>query len=143
MPEIDLLDLYPKTSRNVDERAEASVEDRILSRRFGKEYFDGTRLQGCGGYVYDGRWKPIVQRFQEFYGLSNQSRVLDVGCAKGFMLHDFKELMPNMTVTGLDISDYVISTSMESVRPYICLGDCKELPFPDNSFDLVVYAAKQ
>lgn len=141
MPEVDLMDLYPKTERNVDDRAEASVEDRILSRRFGKEYFDGTRLQGCGGYIYDGRWIPIVKRFKEYYGLTNQSSVLDVGCAKGFMLHDLQELLPGMTVAGLDISDYVISSSMESVRPFICLGDCKELPFPNNSFDLVVSIA--
>jgi len=141
MPEIDLMDLYPKTQRNVNERAKASSEDRILSRKFGKEYFDGTRLQGCGGYSYDGRWQPIVKRFQDYYGLTNESSVLDVGCAKGFMLHDFREALPGMKVAGLDISDYVITNSMESVRPFICLGNCKELPFPDNSFDLVISIA--
>lgn len=141
MAEIDLMDLYPRTQRNVEARAQASVEDRILARRFGKEYFDGTRVQGCGGYYYDGRWKPVVRRFQEYYGLTRESSVLDVGCAKGFMLHDFLGLVPGIQVAGLDISDYVLSNAMESVKPYLVLGNAKELPFPDKSFDLVISIA--
>lgn len=138
MPEIDLMDSYPKTARPIDERSEASQEDRILSKRFGKEYFDGTRQQGCGGYSYDGRWKPVVARFIEHYGLTSSSKILDVGCAKGFMLHDFQEALPGVTVAGLDISNYVLTNSMESVRPFLSLGNCRELPFPDDSFDLVI-----
>src|SRR6185437_16094661 len=88
MPEIDLLDRYPKSKRPVSERSMASPEDRALSIKFGKEYFDGTRQQGYGGYVYNGWFKPVVQRFIEHYGLSNKSAILDVGCAKGFMMHD-------------------------------------------------------
>lgn len=141
MVEIDLLDTYPKIHRPIDHRAEASAEDRILARRFGREYFDGTRQQGYGGYRYDGRWKPVVRRFRDYYGLDGNSSILDVGCAKGFMLHDFLEEIPGVTVAGLDISEYVLANAMETVRPFLCLGSADALPFPDKSFDLVISIA--
>jgi SAM-dependent methyltransferase len=141
MAEIDLMDSYPKITRPIDERARASVEDRILAKRFGKEYFDGTRQQGCGGYYYDGRWRPIAERFRDYYGLTGKCSVLDVGCAKGFLLHDLLEAVPGIQVAGVDISDYVLSHAIESIKPFLCLADAKELPFPDKSFDLVVSIA--
>lgn len=138
MAEVNLTDALPKVQRPIDDRAATSAEDRILSKKLQIEYFDGTRQQGYGGYYYDGRWKPVVRRFQEYYGLSDDCSILDIGCAKGFLLHDFLEEMPGVTVTGLDISDYALSEATELVKPYICLGNAMDLPFPDNSFDLVV-----
>lgn len=138
MAEIDLVDILPKVQRPIEERSMTSVDDRILVRRLGKEYFDGTRQQGYGGYHYDGRWKPVVHRFKDYYDLSNDSHILDIGCAKGFLLHDFLEEMPGVTVAGLDISDYALSCATDLVKPFICLGNAKELPFPDDFFDLVI-----
>lgn len=141
MPEIDLLDRYPKSKRPIEERSQASEEDRILARKFGKEYFDGTRQQGYGGYVYNGWFKPVVQRFIEYYELKPDAAILDVGCAKGFMLHDFKEALPRCAVAGIDISAYAVGEGMASVKPYLRLGSCDALPYPDRSFDLVVSIA--
>ncbi len=53
------------------------------------------------------------------------------------MLHDFKELMPRATVAGIDVSEYAIEHAMETVKPFLRVGDAKELPFPGKSFDLV------
>ncbi len=64
--------------------------------------------------------------------------MLDVGCAKGFMLHDFKELMPNLTIAGIDISEYAIQHAIETVKHFLRIGNTKELPYEDNSFDLVI-----
>ena len=139
--EIDLMDRYPKVQRPLEERSQATEADRRLSRTFGKEYFDGTRQQGYGGYRYDGRWKPVVQRFIEHYGLTNESSILDIGCAKGFMLHDFKEALPGARVAGIDISDYALGEAMASVKPFLTKGSAKKLPFPDKSFDLVISIA--
>ena len=139
--EIDLMDRYPTTQRPIDHRSEASEEDRILARRFGKEYFDGTRQQGYGGYVYDGRWKPVVERFIEHYQLTNKSSILDIGCAKGFMLHDFMEALPGVQVAGVDISDYALGEAMEKVKPFLRKASAEKLPFPDKSFDLVISIA--
>ena len=112
--------------------------DRELACRFGREYFDGPRTQGYGGYVYDGRWKPVARRMAEHYQLDESARILDVGCAKGFLLHDFMELLPKATLAGLDISEYAVLNAMERVRPLLRVGNAKELPWPDHSFDLVL-----
>ena len=140
MAEINLLDLYPQSNRPLEERASTiTQEQRNIAREFGKEFFDGERLYGYGGYNYHPRfWQATVKRFRDHYGLADNASVLDVGCAKGFMLHDFKELMPGLTVAGLDISEYAIDNTIESMKPYLQVGNCKELPYDDNSFDLVI-----
>lgn len=138
--EINLLDLYPRSKRPIEERGRSVTENhRWIARQFGKEYFDGDRLYGYGGYSYHPKfWKATVKRFQEYYQLSEKSSVLDVGCAKGFMLHDFKELIPNMTIAGIDISEYALKNSIDTVKPFLQLGNARDLPFKDNSFDLVI-----
>jgi len=140
MAEIDLLENYPKTKRNLDERAAAKTEeDRAIGRKFGQEYFDGDRKYGYGGFNYQPRWwQPVVPDFQKHYGLTADSKVLDVGCGKGFMLHDMRELIPGITVAGLDISQYAVDNSMEDVKPFLQVGNAKELPYEDHSFDLVI-----
>ena len=91
--EVDLLVNYPRAKRNVDERgATKTEEDRAIARKFGKEFFDGDRKHGYGGYSYNARfWSPVMPTFQEHFGLTAESSVLDVGCAKGFMMHDMAE----------------------------------------------------
>lgn len=139
MGEVNLLDLYPRSKRPIDERAKNVTEaDRKIAKQFGREYFDGSRLHGYGGYYYDGRWKPIVKRFRDYYHLSPKASILDIGCGKGFMLFDFLELIPELKVTGIDISEYAIENAMEAVKPFLKIGNAKELPYPDNSFDLVI-----
>lgn len=144
MAQIDLMARYPKSKRReiIDERLKVSEADRKTARQFGWEYFDGPRSLGLGGYRYDPKYfKPVVEDMIKHYGLTNSSSVLDVGCAKGFMLHDFKEALPGLTVAGIDISDYCLKNAMESVKAYCQKASCDNLPFADKSFDLVVAIA--
>lgn len=138
--EIDLLVNYPKTKRNVEERGtQKTEEDRSIARKFGKEFFDGDRRHGYGGFRYNSRfWQPVVPTFQAHYQLSSKSSLLDVGCAKGFMLHDFAELIPGMTVKGVDVSSYAIETAMEDMKSHVSVANATSLPFDDKSFDLVI-----
>ncbi len=138
--EINLLDLYPRSKRPIEERGKLVTEEhRKVARQFAKDYFDGERLYGYGGYSYHPRfWQATVKRFRDYYGLAETAAVLDVGCGKGFMLHDFKELMPRLTVAGLDISSYAIENAIETVRPFLKVGNARELPYGDRSFDLVI-----
>ena len=138
--EIDLLVNYPRAKRDVQKRgAEKTEEDRAIARQFGRDFFDGERRHGYGGFCYQPRfWQPVVPTFQQFYGLTAESSLLDVGCAKGFMLHDFAELIPGITVKGIDISYYAIENALNDIKPHIRTGDAKKLYFEDNSFDLVI-----
>ena len=138
--EIDLLINYPRTKRDVKQRgAEKTDDDRAIARQFGKDFFDGERRHGYGGFSYNSRfWQPVIPTFQQFYSLTAGHKVLDVGCAKGFMLHDFMTLIPELLIKGVDVSEYAIENSMESVKPHLQVADARDLPFEDNSFDLVI-----
>tara|TARA_B110000977_G_scaffold200519_1_gene291365 strand:- start:10956 stop:11615 length:660 start_codon:yes stop_codon:yes gene_type:complete len=138
--EIDLLENYPRTKRNVEERGATKTEAvRRVARQFGKEFFDGNRQYGYGGFKYFSRfWQPVIPTFQKHFGLTGRSSLLDVGCAKGFMLHDLVELIPDITVRGVDVSDYAIAHAMDDIKSKVQVADARELPFADNSFDVVI-----
>jgi 2-polyprenyl-3-methyl-5-hydroxy-6-metoxy-1,4-benzoquinol methylase len=138
--EINLLANYPKTKRNLDERLAAKNEsDRKIARNFGKEFFDGNRNQGYGGFYYSPRfWEPVIPTFQKYWNLDSSSSLLDVGCAKGFMIHDLMKGIPGVKVQGIDISEYAISNAMDNVKPLVQVANAVNLPFPEDSFDVVI-----
>jgi SAM-dependent methyltransferase len=109
-----------------------------LAKKFEFDYWDGDRRINYGGYKYiEGRWTPIAEKMIEFYGLDNSSRILDVGCGKGFLLYEFKKLLPRAIISGLDRSIYAIENSKEEVRENLTLGRASKLPYDDKSFDFV------
>ena len=140
MKEINLLKNYPVTKRNLDEAlVERTDEVREVARRFDKDFFDGERKYGYGGYNYNPRfWTQVVKDFKDYYDLQDGSKILDVGCGKGFMVYDFLKLNPNLDIMGIDISDYAIKNCKEEVRKNLKVASCEELPFEDNTFDLVI-----
>ena len=115
-----------------------TITHRIVAAYRDREYYDGDRNFGYGGFAYDGRWVPIARNMYQEYGLVKDSAVLQVGCEKGFLLHDFRQLDPNLKVSGTDISDYVVAHSMDSVKPFIRKAPFIALPFADKEFDLVI-----
>jgi SAM-dependent methyltransferase len=138
--EIDLMVNYPKPNRDVSGRAESkSDDDRELARRFGKEFFDGDRSHGYGGFSYNSRfWEPVVPTFKDHWDIQSGNSLLDVGCAKGFMMYDFHRLIPGLNVEGIDISDYAIENGMEEMKPYLKVASADDLPYEDNSFDYTI-----
>lgn len=138
--EIDLLVNYPRTKRNVEDRGQSKTdEDRRIAREFGREFFDGDRRHGYGGFNYFPRfWQPVIPTLQQYFSLTARSSVLDVGCAKGFMLHDLAQLIPGITVKGVDVSGYAIENAIEDMKPHVQVADARKLPFPDKSFDVVI-----
>lgn len=138
--EINLMENYPRSKRNVTERGQTKTpEDRVIARQYGKEFFDGSRDQGYGGFHYNPKyWEPVIPDFQKRYDLNGKSSVLDIGCAKGFMLYDMARLIPGITIKGIDVSDYAIENTIESVKPHCQVACATQLPFPDKSFDCVI-----
>ena len=140
MAEINLLEFYPKSNRPIDERGSLIKEsDRAIARKFDVEYFDGDRLTGYGGYNYNPRfWTETVKYFVDYYNLDNSSKILDIGCAKGFMMHDLSLILPEAEIVGIDISSYAKENSIESMRSKINVGSANNLPLEDDYFDLVI-----
>jgi ubiquinone/menaquinone biosynthesis C-methylase UbiE len=139
MPYVDLMARYPRSKRPIEQRGrEVTDVDRQLSRQFGRDYFDGDRMHGYGGYHYHPRfWTDTVGLMREHYGLAADASILDVGCGKGFMLQDFSVLMPQARLQGLDVSDYAIANAYPAVKDRLQVGDARRLPHADKSFDLV------
>ena len=138
--EINLLENYPRSKRNITEREnKKTAEVRCIARKFGKDFFDGDRNFGYGGFNYNAKfWQPVIPTFKKYWKLSSKNSILDVGCAKGFMLYDFIKLIPGIKVRGIDISDYAINNAKPEVRELVQVANAKKLPFPDNSFDIVI-----
>lgn len=138
--EIDLLKKYPKAERNLNLRLEQKDENtRLIARKFGKDFFDGERKFGYGGFSYNPKyWHGVVDDMIKYWGLNKESSLLDVGCAKGFMLYDFQKKLPGISYQGIDVSEYAISSGLEEVRKNLRVADAKNIPFMDNSFDVVI-----
>jgi SAM-dependent methyltransferase len=139
MREQDLLQRYPRSKRNVQKR-ESTRDARAIeiSRQYGREYFDGPREYGYGGYRYDGRWLPVAEDMIKYFDLKPGDRVLDVGAAKGFLVKDLMLACPGLEVFGLDISEYALLHCEPEVVGRLHLGSCERLPFPDRSFQAVI-----
>jgi len=139
MREVNLLNKLPRGKRNVNARAEAKTAEIIaISREYGELYFDGPRTYGYGGYRYDGRWVPVAADMVAHFGLKPGDRVLDIGCAKGFLVKDFLKVCPGLEAFGLDISEYALMHCEPEVVGRLHLGNATKLPFPDGSFNAVI-----
>jgi SAM-dependent methyltransferase len=139
MQEVNFLEAYQKkTQRNYAERAVAEKgEYAERAKQWGHDYWDGDRRYGYGGYKYDGRWNPIAQDIAKHYGLKKGDKVLDIGCGKAFLLHEFTQVVPGCEIAGLDISAYAVEHAKEEARPFLKVGNCTKLPWPDKTFDFV------
>jgi len=138
--EINLLINYPKSKRNLDERQNNKTEeDRAIARKFGKDFFDGDRKHGYGGLKYSPiYWEKVAETFKDYWRLDSNSTLLDVGCAKGFMMYDFFRIIPGINIQGIDVSEYAIKNSINEMKDKVFVGNAKKIPFEDNSFDYVI-----
>lgn len=131
--------LHSSTQRNYIERMSSSkVECMEIASSFSRDYWDGERKYGYGGYHYDGRWERVARTLIDLYRLTKNSKVLDLGCGKGFLLYEIQKLT-DCEVVGLDISQYALDNSHPSIKKHLIQHNiANELPFKDSSFDLVL-----
>lgn len=132
--------LHKKTKRDYLGRM---MDDKVFcmnkAKGYGKDYWDGERRYGYGGYRYDGRWKSVAESLIEAYGLKENASILDVGCGKAYLLYELKQLLPKAEVAGFDISEYAIEDAKPEVRDHLFVHKAQApYPFDDNSFDLVI-----
>ena len=108
-----------------------------LAKKFDFDYWDGDRRINYGGYKYKpGYWKPVAQELISRYELTNESKVLDIGCGKGFLLYEVLQILPGIDVYGVDVSDYAIQNAHPEIKKSLNVGNAIQLDFDDCYFDL-------
>lgn len=141
MAYIDFINRVHKSTKR-DYRERVCLHDKVecaeIAVQFDKDYWDGDRKYGYGGYRYDGRWRAVAEDMVRHYKLPSDARILDVGCGKGFLLYEFTQILPQAKIAGVDISDYAVKNAKEEIRPFLQVANASSLPFDNQSFDLVI-----
>jgi len=132
--------LHKRTNRKyLDRMVDDKVHCMLKAKEYEFDYWDGDRRYGYGGYKYDGRWAPVAQQFIDEYGLTNQSRLLDVGCGKAHLIFEMSKILPGMEIHGFDISKHGIADAPEEIRDRLFNYRAQDAyPYADNYFDLVI-----
>jgi ubiquinone/menaquinone biosynthesis C-methylase UbiE len=132
--------LHTSTKRDYVQRVveHDKAESAEVAVRYGKDYWDGERRFGYGGYKYDGRWRKVAGLMAKHYGIKPGDKILDVGCGKGFLLYEFTQSVPGIEVAGIDISSYAVENAKPEVKKFLKVGNATQLPFADKTFDFVV-----
>jgi len=115
-----------------------SILNKYNAWKLDKSYYDGNRNDGYGGFKYDARWLKILPKIIKKYKLSNNSKILDLGCKKGFIMKDLKILLPEAKVWGIEDHVYPIKKAEKEIKSKIILSKYYKIPFKKNHFDLVI-----
>ncbi|OGG04305.1 SAM-dependent methyltransferase [Candidatus Gottesmanbacteria bacterium RBG_16_52_11] len=132
--------LHKRTTRDyIGRMTDNKVEAMGVAKKYGRDYWDGDRRYGYGGYRYDGRWEKVARKLIRTYKLKKNARILDVGCGKAFLLYELKKLLPQSTIVGMDISRWGLSHAPKEIRKYLRVHRAEDTyPFKDWEFDLVI-----
>ena len=133
--------LHTSTKRNYLSRMnDNKVKCMKIANKFDYNYWDGNRKYGYGGYKYiPGRWSKVAKKIIRNYKLNSKSKILDVGCGKGFLLKEIKNILPDIKIVGFDISKYAIKNSHPDIKKFLFKHDVrKQFPFKKKYYDLVI-----
>lgn len=101
---------------------------------YGYDYFDNSDYGiGYGGYSYDGRYASSVELIAKEFDLAPGMQILEVGCAKGFILYEF--FKQGYHVQGVDLSEYATANTPAEISEKISCASSTDLAFADDSFD--------
>ena len=132
---------HESTKRNYVQRMmHKKAECMKEAKKYSFNYWDGPRKFGYGGYKYiPGKWTKVARKIIKKYKLKSNSKILDAGCGKAFLLYEIKKILPKITISGFDISKYGIKNAKKEIRKFLYVHDIKKkLPIKNNKFDLVI-----
>jgi SAM-dependent methyltransferase len=107
---------------------------------FGRDYFEDGVEQKISCYE-NYRWIPeltipLAHHLIFYLKIGRSSRVLDFGCAKGYLVYAF-HLLGHKNTFGVDVSRYALSCAPAEVREYLKLVDSREVN-PYKQLDLII-----
>ena len=87
------------------------------------------------------RWYTIQRALK----LVDSGEAIDLGCGPGLLAVEMAKCAPELHITGIDLSEEMIAQAEQSARESgvidrvsFKIGDADQIPFPDNSLDLVI-----
>ncbi len=99
--------------------------------------FNGWARAGKGDSMEQGH-RPVGEQAIAQMGLSETSRVLDVGCGSGWAARLIADQATSGSVVGIDVSDEMINVAREQSAAYLNVeyrvASAEELPFADAEF---------
>ena len=144
MAEVDFMSVLHKSTQRdylarVNDPEYPKARAAELAKKFSEDYWDGDRRICYGGYRYlEERWVKVARAIADHYQLPAKSKILDIGCGKGFLLYDFLKVIPDVEIYGIDMSEYAVNNCKPEIRDRLQVGNAINLPWSDNTFDLVV-----
>ncbi len=140
-----LINLFGKIHKSTNRKYSDRMNDKkfsymFISKKYGFDYWDGDRKFGYGGYKYiPGRLTSLAKKIIKRYKLNNNSKILDIGAGKGYLLYEIKKILPKIYVRGIDISRYAIKNSKPEIKKYLKYHKAQDnLGYKKNFFDLVI-----
>jgi SAM-dependent methyltransferase len=133
--------LHLKTKRNYIKRmTDNKIECMNIAKQFAYKYWDGDRKYGYGGYKYiPGRWEAVARKLIKKFNLTNDSKIIDIGCGKGFLLYEIFKIIPKAKLIGVDISKYALKYSHLKIKKFLKYHDArKKLNYSKKYFDLAI-----
>lgn len=133
--------IHTSTKRNYLERMmNRKIYSMKIAKKYGKDYWDGNRSYGYGGYKFiKGYWTNMANKLIKDYKLSQNSKILDIGCGKGYLLYEIKKIIPSIKIVGIDISKYAIKNSKKEIKKYLFVKKAQvKLKYKKDYFDLVI-----
>jgi len=112
-------------------------QEEIPPEFFDRGYFDGRREKSAYEEYTEERLSGVFVPLADLlYSTFLPARLLDCGCAKGFLVKALRKI--EVDAYGQDISAYAIASAPLEVSPFLKQGSITEIQFPDRFFDLVV-----
>ncbi len=136
--------LHNSTRRNyLNRMKDNKVFCMSIAKKYSKDYWDGNRRYGYGGYKYiKGRWKSVAQKLIKNYNLKSGSKILDVGCGKGYLIKEMLLIQPKLAVYGIEPSKHAHKFIDTKFKKNVLVQKAEsKFPFKKNFFDLVISLA--
>ena len=112
----------------------------IISKKYDFHYWDGDRKYGYGGYKYiQGYHTYLAKKLIKDYKLTKNSKILDIGCGKGFLVYELQRQLNSKNIYGCEYSKYAIKNSKKELHNKLFFQDLKKkINKGHKEFDLVI-----
>lgn len=114
---------------------------KIDASFYDREYYEDKKGE-CrlkfGNYFLNKVYQEIINFFRalSIKIFLNPKNCLDVGCGTGRLVYYLRKL--GIEAYGVEISSAALQLVPKEIKPYVKYGDILNLPYPRNSFDLVL-----